>query len=97
MQCSKEVRILRKEDFIINSFEKDATKIAKISVFEQVINSIPKVWFEFQSSASDYGHLDGIFSRTSLFNVNKKDYDTIIWVAKSFDGKQEGNCETLSL
>ena len=43
----KEVRILRKEDFIINSFEKDATKIAKISVFEQVINSIPKVWFEF--------------------------------------------------
>ena len=43
----KEVRILRKEDFIINSFEKDATKIAKISVFEQVINAIPKVWFEF--------------------------------------------------
>ena len=50
---------------------------------------IPSVWFEFQSSASDYGHLDGIFSRTSLFNVNKKDYDTIIWVAKSFDGKEE--------
>ena len=43
----KEVRILQKEDFIINSFEKDATKIAKISIFEQVINAIPKVWFEF--------------------------------------------------
>ena len=43
----KEVRILQKEDFIINSFEKDANKIAKISIFEQVISVIPKVWFEF--------------------------------------------------
>ena len=43
----KEVRILQKEDFIINSFEKDANKIAKIGIFEQVISVIPKVWFEF--------------------------------------------------
>lgn len=43
----KEVRILQKEDFIINSFEQKANKIAKISVFEQIINVLPKVWFEF--------------------------------------------------
>jgi len=43
----KEVRILQKEDFIINSFEQKASKIAKISVFEQIINVLPKVWFEF--------------------------------------------------
>ena len=43
----KEVRLLQKEDFIINSFEQKANKIAKISVFEQIINVLPKVWFEF--------------------------------------------------
>ena len=50
---------------------------------------IPKVWFEFQSSASDYVHLDGINSRAIMLNAKENEYDTIIWVAKSFDGKQE--------
>jgi len=61
---------------------------------------IPSVWFEFQSSASDFVHLDGIHSRISLLNAKKKDYDTIIWVAKSFDGKfeaLEGYLENMDL
>ena len=43
----KEVRILQKEEFIFKKFSEDADKIAKINIFEQIINSIPKIWFEF--------------------------------------------------
>ena len=50
---------------------------------------IPKVWFEFQSKPADYTHLDGIVSRVLSLNANKNDFDSIVWVAKSFDGKHE--------
>ena len=50
---------------------------------------IPKVWFEFQSTPADYTHLDGIVSRVLSLNANKNDFDSIVWVAKSFDGKHE--------
>jgi hypothetical protein len=54
-----------------------------------VPKDIPKVWFEFQSSPADYTHLDGINSRAIMLNAQENEYDTIVWVAKSFDGKQE--------
>ncbi len=42
----KEVRILNKQNYIQDLYNDKATKIAKISIFEQVINNIPKIWFE---------------------------------------------------
>lgn len=42
----KEVRILRKENFIIKLFRNNATEIANINIIEQVISIFPKIWFE---------------------------------------------------
>ncbi len=42
----KEIRILDKQKYIQDLYNDRATKIAKISIFEQVINNIPKIWFE---------------------------------------------------
>ena len=42
----KEVRVLQKENFILRTFSDDANEIANISIFEQIISSVPKIWFE---------------------------------------------------
>jgi len=74
------------------SYWKNSTKIGKPAReidCRFIPKDIPKVWFEFQSTTSDYNHLDGINSRAIMLNAQENEYDTIVWVAKSFDGKQE--------
>lgn len=62
----KEVRILQKEEFIFKKFSDDADKIAKINIFEGIINSVPKIWFEFIAVLG----LSGIVFYFILFDVN---------------------------
>jgi len=80
------------ERLSVKSSWKNSTKIGKPAReidCRFVPNDIPKVWFEFQSGDSDYVHLDGINSRAIMLNADETEYDTIVWVAKSFDGKFE--------
>ena len=62
----KEVRILQKEEFIFKKFNENANKIANINIFEQIINSIPKIWFEFIAVLG----LSGIVFYFILYNIS---------------------------
>ncbi len=42
----KEIRLLNKSDFLHENYNKHALKAAKIGIFEQVVNSLPKIYFE---------------------------------------------------
>lgn len=62
----KEVRILQKEEFIFKKFNENANKIANINILEQIINSIPKIWFEFIAVLG----LSGIVFYFILYNIS---------------------------
>ena len=62
----KEVRILQKEDFIFKKFSEDAKKIANINIFEQIINTMPKIWFELIAVLG----LSGIVFYFIIFNID---------------------------
>ena len=42
----KEIRLLNKSDFLHENYNKYAKKAANIGIFEQLVNSLPKIYFE---------------------------------------------------
>ncbi len=61
----KEIRILQKENYIMDIFSKESKKIVKINILEQIINSFPKIWFEFVAVAG----LSGIIFYFIMFDI----------------------------